>query len=88
MLNFVISTSVFSFAIYGFNRYFNTQTTNGTRSRTLLIMVGATLISMGAGWVVDQLDGDAELHKNDPSMVEVVQSGDPIKIAKLLAGIQ
>ena len=49
-------------------------------------MVAAILISIGAGWVADQLDGDAELQKNDPSMTEIVKSGDPVKIAKLLAG--
>ncbi len=52
----------------------------------MIVMVAATFISIGAGWAVDQLDGDAELHKNDPSLTEVVQSGDPVKIAKLLAG--
>lgn len=41
---------------------------------------------LGAGWAVDQLDGDAELHKNDPSMNEVLKSGDPIKIVKMLVG--
>jgi len=86
MLNFIISTAVFSFAVFGLNRYFDAQSIIGTRSRTMIVMVAATLISFGAGWAVDQLDGDAELHKNDPSMTEVVQTGDPVKIAKLLAG--
>ena len=49
-------------------------------------MAIATIVSLGAGWAVDKLDGDAELHKNDPSMMEVLQSGDPVKIAKLLVG--
>jgi hypothetical protein len=88
MLNFVISTAAFSFAVYGLNRYFDAQSINGTRSRTIFVMVAATLISIGSGWTVDHLDGEAELHKNAPSMAEVVQSGDPMKIAKLLAGIQ
>lgn len=52
----------------------------------MIVMVAATLISIGAGWAVDQLDADAELHRNDPSMTEIVQSGDPVEIAKLLAG--
>lgn len=86
MLNFIITTAVFSFAVFGLNRYFDAQSINGTRSRTMIVMVAATLISIGAGWAVDQIDGDAELHKNDPSMTDVVQSGDPVKIAKLLAG--
>ena len=46
------------------------------------VMVAANLVSIGAGWVVDQLDVDAELHKNDPFMIKVVQSGDPVQIAK------
>ncbi|MGZ8984607.1 MAG: hypothetical protein ACXW1T_13430 [Methylophilus sp.] len=86
MLNFLISTITFSLAVFALNRYFDAQTINGTRSRTMMVMVAATLISIGAGWAVDKLDGDAELHKNDPSMMEIVQSGDPMKIAKLLAG--
>jgi hypothetical protein len=48
-------------------------------------MVTATLISIGAGWAVDLIDGDAELHKNDPSITEIVKSGDPVKLAKILA---
>lgn len=86
MLNFLISTIAFSIAVYALNRYFDSQAINGTRSRTIIVMVAATLVSIGAGWATDQIDGDAELHKNDPSMAEVVQSGDPMKIAKLLAG--
>lgn len=49
-------------------------------------MVAATNISISTGWIVDQLDGDAELHKNDLSIAEMVQNGDPVMIAKLLAG--
>lgn len=86
MLNFVISTIAFSIAVYALNRYFDAQAANSARSRTMIVMVAATLISIGAGWAIDQLDDEAELHKNDPSMMEVVQGGDPIKIAKLLTG--
>ena len=86
MLNFIISTIAFSLSVYGLNRYFNAQATSGTRSRTMIVMVTATIISIGAGWTLDQLDGDAQLHKNDPSITEIVKSGDPIQIAKVLAG--
>lgn len=48
----------------------------------MIVMVAATLVSIGAGWAVDQLDGDAELHKNDPPMMKVVQSGAPVQMAK------
>jgi len=86
MLNFLISTIAFSLAMYGLNQYFDARELASTRSRTVIIMVLATLISIGAGMAIDQLDGEAELHKNDPSLTEVVKSGDPLKIAKVLAG--
>ena len=86
MLNFIISTIAFSLSEYGLNRYFDAQPTSGMRSRAMIVMVTATIISIGAGWTLDQLDGDAQLHKNDPSITEIVKSGDPIQIAKVLAG--
>lgn len=66
--------------------YFKAQNQTASRSRTIVVMLAATLISIGAGWAVDQLDGEAELHKNDPSMIAVMQTGDPVQIAKLLTG--
>jgi len=86
VLNFVISTIAFSIAAYAFNRYFDAKNILATRSRTWIVMICATLISIGAGWAIDELDGEAELHKNDPSIVDVIQTGDPLKIAKLFAG--
>ncbi len=86
MLNFLISTIVFSLAAYALNRYFDAQDLDSTRSRKIMVMTVATLISIGAGWAIDKLDGDAELHKNDPSITNVIQSGDPVQIAKILAG--
>lgn len=86
MLNFIISTIAFFAAVYSLNIYVNTLNITASRSRTVLVMLVATLISIAAGWAVDQLDGEAELHKNDPSIMDVVQTGDPMKIAKLLAG--
>jgi hypothetical protein len=86
MLNFIISTIAFFAAVYSLNIYVNTLNITASRSRTVLVMLVATLISIAAGWALDQLDGEAELHKNDPSIMDVVQTGDPMKIAKLLAG--
>ena len=86
MLNFLISTITFSAAVYGMNLYFNAQNFTASRSRTVIVIFLATLISIASGWATDQLDGEAELHKNDTSIVQVVQSGDPVQIAKLLAG--
>lgn len=85
MLNFFISTIAFSLAAYALNRMFKTHLAS-TRSTSIAVMVAATLFSITIGWIVDELDGDAELHKNDPSLMEVVQGGDPVKIAKLLVG--
>jgi hypothetical protein len=87
MLNFFISTIAFSLAMYGLNRYFDARDLASTRSRTLIVMVLATLVSIGAGMAIDQLDGEAELHKNDLSLTDIVKSGDPLKIAKVLTGI-
>lgn len=86
MLNFIISTTAFSIAAYALNRYFDVNAISDTRSRTMVVMIAATLISIGAGWAVDLIDGDAELHKNDPSITEIVKNGDPVKIAKVLTG--
>ncbi len=85
MLNFVVSTITFSIAAFILNRILKTHP-DSPRSITLTVVIVATIVSLGAGWAVDQLDGDAELHKNDPSMTEVVKSGDPMKIAKMLVG--
>jgi hypothetical protein len=86
MLNFIISTIAFSLSAYGLNRFFDSQVANESRSRTMVVMVIATLISIAAGWAIDQLDGDAKLHKNDLTISEIFKSGDPIKIAKFLVG--
>lgn len=85
MLNFLISTITFSLVAFLLNRLLKTHQ-NSPRSITLTVLAVATFVSLGAGWAVDQLDGDAELHKNDPTMMEVVKNGDPVKIAKMLFG--
>lgn len=51
------------------------------------MLTAATLISIGAGWAVDKIDGDAELHQKDSSIADVMNSGDPVKMAKLLTGV-
>ena len=53
----------------------------------MIVMILATFVSIGVGMAVDQLDGEAELHKNDPSLTDIVKGGDPVEIAKLLSGI-
>lgn len=49
MLNFLISTIAFSIAVYGLNLYFKAQNQTASRSRTIVVMLAATLISIGAG---------------------------------------
>lgn len=87
MLNFFISTVTFSLAAYALNRHCDKQAVLRSRKRSIIVMVLATLISIAAGWAIDALDGEAKLHKNEPSLMDVLNSGDPVKIAKLLAGI-
>lgn len=87
MLNFIISTIAFSLAAYALDRHFNAQAPEGTHSRKFLVFSVATIISIGAGWAVDKLDGDADLPARNVSVVDVIQSGDPLQIAKLLVGI-
>ena len=87
MLSFVISTFAFFLAAYALNRYFDAQELDSNRTRNILVMVTATFISIGAGWLVDKLDGDAALPQHNVSVVEVIQSGDQVKIAKVLVGI-
>ena len=87
MLSFIISTFAFFLAAYALNRYLDAQELDSNRTRNILVMVVATFISFGAGWLVDKLDGDAALPQHNVSVVDVMQSGDPVKIAKLLVGI-
>jgi len=85
MLGFIISTIAFSIAVYALNRHFDAQSRDSSQSRKILIMSLATAFSIGVGWVVDKLDGDAD--RPHPSVATVVQSGDPIQVIKLLAGM-
>ena len=86
MLSFLISTIVFFLAAYALNRYLDAQELDSNRTRNILVMVVATFTSIGTGWLVDKLDGDAALPQHNVSVVDAIHSGDPVKIAKLLAG--
>ena len=85
MLNFLISTVAFSLAAFILNRILKTNP-NSPSSITFTVMAVATIVSLGAGWAVDKLDGDAERRKNDPSITEIIKGGDPVKIVKMIAG--
>lgn len=85
MLGFIISTIAFSIAAYGLNRAFDTHGIEHGKSRNLVVLVFATVVSIGVGWIVDKLDGDAD--KPQKPMTEVIQSGDPVALTKMLIGI-
>lgn len=85
MLNFITSTVAFSLAAFILNRILKTHP-NSPRSITLTVMAVATVASLSAGWAVDKLDVDAERHKNDPSITEIIKGGDPVQIVKMIAG--
>ena len=87
MLSFIISTLAFFLAAYALNLYLDAQELDSNRTRNILVMVVATFISIGTGWLIDKLDGDAALPQHNVSVVDVLQSGDPVKIAKVLVGI-
>lgn len=87
MLNFVLSTIAFSLAIYGFDRYFKARSVKKTDKHKFLVFILATLISIVVGYLVDIVDGDFYLPKKDVALVDVVNSGDPLLIAKTILGI-
>jgi len=87
MVGFIISTIAFFLAAHALNRYFDAQELDSTASRKFLVMAVATVVSIGAGWLVDKVDGDAALPQNNISIIDAVQSGDPLRIAKMLTGI-
>ena len=85
MLNFIVSTAAFSLAAFGLNRLLANQPGRALAPNGFIVLVVATLVSIGAGWVVDELDGDAD--KPHPSISQVIHSGDPVLITKTLIGI-
>jgi hypothetical protein len=88
MLGFLFSIIAFSLAAYALNRYLDARNLDTTLSRKALVMAVATVVSFGAGWLVDKLDGDAELPQSNVSFINALQSGDPVQLAKMLAGIK
>ena len=85
MLGFIVSTLSFSAAVYGLNKYYGIIDQDQSHPHKARILLWATLISLGAGWVVDEVDGDAA--KPHPSMSEVIKSGDPVLMSKMIIGI-
>lgn len=85
MLGFIVSTIAFFVAAYAIGQFLNSQDIQGGSSRKMFILVLATIASIGVGWLVDKMDGDADLPR--PSVAEVIHSGDPMQMAKMLSGI-
>ncbi len=85
MLGFILSTIAFSIALQALNRHFGVEHEDKASSKKATVIVIATLFSLGVGWTTDKLDGDAD--KPQKSIAEVVKSGDPLLIAKMLIGI-
>lgn len=85
MYGLIISTIAFSLAVYALNRLFDSKSLDSTQTRKVLVMTLATAFSIGVSWVVDKVDGDADLPH--PSVTEVIQSGDPVQMMKMLAGV-
>ena len=85
MLSFVLSTVVFFVAAYFLNRYLDGMGLDHSMSRKLLVGTVATVISIGSGWAIDKLGGD---DASNVSIVDTMQSGDPVQILKVLSGIK
>jgi len=86
MLSFLISTVTFSVAAYGFNRFLDSQGIDSTRSRTIIVMLLATFVSIGADWSIAEFSGDAEGRQKNAAMSEALHNGDSVQILKMLAG--
>jgi len=86
MLSFLISTVTFSVAAYVLNRFLDAHGIDSTRSRTIIVMLLATFISIGADWTIAEFSGDAQAHQKNVAMSEALHNGDSVQILKMLAG--
>jgi hypothetical protein len=86
MLGFIISSAMFYFVVSFLNRFWDSEKL-ATPSGKLQVMIVATVFSIGTGWLVDKIDGDSESAQSKMSFEEIIQTGDPLKIAKLIVGI-
>ena len=88
MLSLFLSTLAFFAAAFVMNRYLDAQGLDHNMSRKILVGTLATVISIGAGWAVDKLDGDADAPRKDVSLSDIMQSGDPTQALKVLSGLK
>lgn len=88
MLSLVLSTVVFFVAAYLLNRHLDQEGLDRGMLRKILVGMVATVVSVGAGWALDKLDGNANTPGKNPPIADVRQNGDPAKILKALSGIE
>ena len=88
MLSLILSTIAFFVAAYFINRYLDAQSLDRTMSRRILVGTLATVVSIGAGWMVDKLDGDADLPSSNVSLSSNSQSDSTTQVLKLLSGMK
>ena len=88
MLSLFLSTIAFFMAAFFINRYLDEQGLDHNMSRKMLVGTLATIISIGAGWVVDKLDGDVDASQKNASLTDIMQSGDPTQVLKVLSGLK
>jgi hypothetical protein len=60
MWNLIISTMVFFIAVWYFNRIMDEQSLPGGMTRSVLVFVLASMLSWGAGELVDRIQGKPE----------------------------
>jgi hypothetical protein len=86
LLGFIFSTIAFSIIAKLLTRHMEKQGTLEARQK-FMVVLAATAVSMGVGWGVDRLDGDADAPSRQLSAAQILNSGDPVLIAKFLIGI-
>jgi hypothetical protein len=88
MLSLFLSAIAFFVAAFFINRYLDEQGLDHNMSRKMLVGTLATIISIGAGWVVGKLDGDVDASQKNASLTDIMQSGDPTQVLKVLSGLK
>ena len=85
MLGFILSTIVFFVAAFVLNRFLDGSGIDKTLSRRFLVGLTATVLSIGAGWATDKLDGDADSSQSNMPLSDILQGkGDTMQILKLM----
>lgn len=88
MLSLFLSTIAFFLAAFFINRYLDAQGLEHNMPRKILVGTLATVISIGAAWATDKLDGDADASQKNVSLTDIMQGGDPTQTLKVLSGLK